>query len=155
MSTMLLPAHLQSILWIHEEVSSDVVKHNGVFPVVKLFILPPYHTQGLHLEGNIPLNMLIRSNHLLTEQQKSARSHHQHSSVPSHEVKRVDVDDMQRTCNSPLYTGNSPHCLTELDNMLVRQSRGYHKLRHNTQFKGKATPNQTNPTIKYKCSLQL
>lgn len=45
---------LQSVLWIHKEVPSNVVKHDGVPSVVKVFVLPPYHTKRLHLNMTIP-----------------------------------------------------------------------------------------------------
>ena len=59
MVTIMLIAYLQSILWVHEEVSSNVIKHNGVLPVVKISIFPPYHSQGLYLDEFIPSNTLI------------------------------------------------------------------------------------------------
>lgn len=41
--------YLQSILWVHEEVSADVVEHDGVFLGVKFSVLPPYHTERFYL----------------------------------------------------------------------------------------------------------
>lgn len=72
--TMTLGAYLQTVLWVHEEVPSDVVKHNGVLPVVKFSILPPYHTQGLHLDTCKSSNTLNQCNHLLTKQQTSGNN---------------------------------------------------------------------------------
>lgn len=57
---MMMPAaYLQSILRVHQEVSSDIIEHYSVLPVVKLSILSPYHTQGLHLETCMMLNTQI------------------------------------------------------------------------------------------------
>lgn len=47
-------AYLKTVLWVHEEVSPDVVKHDGVLPVVKFSVLAPYHAQGLHLDRSKP-----------------------------------------------------------------------------------------------------
>lgn len=56
--TVMLAGYLQSVLWIHEEVSSDVIKHYGVLPVVKFSVFPPYHTQRLHLDTDTSENTL-------------------------------------------------------------------------------------------------
>lgn len=54
-----LTTNLQSILWVHEEVASDVVKHDCVLPVVKISVLPPNHTEGLHLDVHASTNVNI------------------------------------------------------------------------------------------------
>lgn len=45
--------NLQSILWVHEEVPSNVIKHDCVLSVVEISILPPYHTEGLNLDVHV------------------------------------------------------------------------------------------------------
>lgn len=57
-----LATHLQSILWVHEEVASDVVKHDSVLPIVEISVLPPYHSEGLHLDVQVSINVNIFDN---------------------------------------------------------------------------------------------
>lgn len=71
---MMLTSYLQSILWVHEEISSNVVKHNGVLPVVKFSVLPPYHTKGFHLEMCMPSNTLNQCYYNFTKQQTSCQN---------------------------------------------------------------------------------
>ncbi|TTC00279.1 Interleukin-12 subunit beta [Bagarius yarrelli] len=59
--TLLLALHLllsrcflygvsvKSVLWVHEEVPSDVVEHDGVLSAVKLTVFSPDHPERLHL----------------------------------------------------------------------------------------------------------
>lgn len=42
--------YLQSVLWVHEEISANVVEHDGVPLAVELTVLAPYHPERLHLK---------------------------------------------------------------------------------------------------------
>lgn len=82
---LLLITYLQSILWIHEEVSPNVIKHYGVLPVVKFSILPPYHTKRFYLDM-----CTSQCQHVNIDQLKGSRSMFYHAwcsrSLPHHFV---------------------------------------------------------------------
>lgn len=73
--TVMLAGYLQSVLWIHEEVSSDVIKHYGVLPVVKFSVFPPYHTQRLHLDTDTSENTFYTRFYLYHKAKNTSRRH--------------------------------------------------------------------------------
>ena len=55
---------LEAVLWVHEEVAAQVVKHDGVLLRV-VSVLPPNHTQRLYLKERREL--MLHTPHQLTK----------------------------------------------------------------------------------------